>query len=473
MIRLEKYLHKALGVVGLGKAGIAAVRVLLESGAQVYAWDDNEQSREMFRQKEPSLARHGHFHLKQPDKWPWGEMAALVLSPGVPLTHPQPHPSVVLAQRAKVPVMGEVDLLYQACPNATYIGITGTNGKSTTTALMGHVLQQLNRSVQVGGNLGTPALALRSLVAGEYYVLEMSSYQLDLCHKVLFDASVLLNITPDHLDRHGGMEGYVHAKKQIFTRQGENGLAMVSLDDGYCRDIYIDLMRERHVGLMPFSVTQKLDKGVFVDSEGYLLDLTDPDHHVRFPLTHIPNLRGRHNWQNVAAVYGVARYYGFDPNAIMEVIRSFKGLPHRLERVGEIGNVMFFNDSKATNAEAAAQALGSFADGIYWIVGGRAKTSDIQILKPFFPRIKHAYLMGEAEEMLAEQLQSHVPFTRCRDLNMATQKAASDALNAGQDAVVLLSPACSSFDQWPNFETRGDAFRAQIRGMIEAEGGGA
>lgn len=216
----------------------------------MFVWDDNPASREAFK-ADLGLFKHANLKMDAVENWPWGEMSGVVLSPGVPLTHPKPHPVVDLAHKYNTPIMGEVDLLYSACPDANYIGITGTNGKSTTTALIGHILHQNNYLVQVGANFGVPALALRPLDDKGFYVLEMSSYQLDLVNSVIFDAAVMLNVSPDHLDRHGDMQGYVKAKRRIFQRQREKGGAFIGLDDGYCRDIYIDLMREHRPNLFP------------------------------------------------------------------------------------------------------------------------------------------------------------------------------------------------------------------------------
>lgn len=461
MIRLEAYKKKTVGVFGLGKAGVAAIKCLLLSGATVYTWDDNEKARNLFT-LDIGTAKHGHLGLEPVENWPWTEMEMVVISPGVPLNFPKPHACVTLARNANVPVVGEVDLLYEACPDAHYIGITGTNGKSTTTSLTGHIFRHIGRLAEVGANFGVPALALRALDNKGYYVLEMSSYQLDLTRKVIFDAAVLLNITPDHLDRHGGMEGYIEAKTHIFDRQRETDAAFIGLDDGCSRDVYIDLTREHRPNVIPFTVSQTIDKGIIVDEDGILHDLHF-DGHYRYDLKTVANLKGRHNWQNIAAAYGIARHFSIEPAVIMEAVRSFPGLPHRLEQVQILNQVNFINDSKATNADAAARALEPF-EQIYWIVGGRPKAGGIASLEPYFYKVVHAFLIGEAQDEFARTLDGKVPFTRCGDLETATRKAASMAFtNMHHGAVVLLSPACASFDQWASFEQRGDAFRKYVR----------
>ncbi|MGB1539915.1 MAG: UDP-N-acetylmuramoyl-L-alanine--D-glutamate ligase, partial [Rickettsiales bacterium] len=338
----------------------------------------------------------------------------------------------------------------------------GTNGKSTTSALLEHILRMAGRQVQLGANFGTPSLALKPMEEEGVYVLEMSSYQLDLTEKACFNASILLNITPDHIDRHGSMENYVAAKQRIFDRQAEGGLAAIGLDDGYCRDIYITLVRERHHVMLPFATTKTMHEGISVDENGILHDRYDQADPHQFDLHDAAGLKGRHNWQNIAASYGVCRHLGVAPQEIMDAVYAFPGLPHRLERVGEAQGVVFYNDSKATNAEATSKALEPF-ETIYWIIGGRAKEGGIDALEPYFPRIAHAFLMGEAEDAFAQTLEGKVPYTRCGTLEVATQKAAQQAFQDKQpEAVVLLSPACASFDQWRSFEERGDAFRRYV-----------
>lgn len=468
MVALHAYKGRTVGVFGLGKAGRAAIEAMLQGGARVYAWDDSENSRKQLLQ-EIAATRSNALQIEHHANWPWAQMVCMVLSPGVPLSHPKPHPVVDMAVRERVKIMGEVDLLHEACPEARFVGITGTNGKSTTTALLGFIFQQCGVQAQVGANLGVPALALRAAGKEGIYVLEMSSYQLDLVKTVVFEASVLLNLTPDHLERHGGMEGYVAAKRRIFDRQQDNAPSFIGLDDGYCRDIYISMSREHRSNIIPVTVTQpQAMDGIRVDAKGVLHDKTTAQP-VAFDLSVLEFLKGSHNWQNIAAAYGVARHFGLAPQQIMEKIALFPGLPHRLEKVAQMGHVAFINDSKATNADATARALEPF-DNIYWIAGGRPKAGGIAPLTPYFGKIRHAFLIGEAQEQFAGTLEGKVTYSLCNDLATATQNAARFALrDAGGPVVVLLSPACASFDQWPSFEARGDAFRAYVRD-IQAKG---
>lgn len=469
MIRLERYKNKKVGVFGLGTAGQAAVRAMLAGGAQVFAWDDKESSRLSFVNYSGGIIPKD-VKLEPIEKWRWQELEVVVLSPGVPLTYPAPHPVVSRAQQAKVPLAGEVDLLYEACPTAQYIGVTGTNGKSTTTALITHILAQAGKNVQAGANFGTPALALNPADETGYYVLEMSSYQLDLVHKIRFKASVLLNISPDHIDRHGSMENYVASKLRIFERVRDKDACIVSLDDGYCRDAFIYLLREHSKHhLVPFSVTVNDSRGIIVDEEGILHDRWDEPEN-KFDLKTLSQLKGRHNYQNIAAAYGTLRHLGIEPEVIARGITTFTGLVHRMEKVLEYANIQFINDSKATNADATERALEPF-DNIYWIVGGKAKEGGIAALERFFPKIAHAYLIGEAAEQFARTLEGKVPYTHAKTLDVATRQAAQQALKDQRPgATVLLSPACASFDQWKNFEQRGDAFRQYANNFVQSQG---
>lgn len=466
MIRLDRYKGQWVGVFGLGRAGFAAVRSLLAGEAMVYAWDDNADTRNRFM-KDMGAVRHGQMRMESIENWPWSALQGLILSPGVPLTHPAPHPVVQFAQQSRVRILGEVDLLHNACPNAKYVGITGTNGKSTTTALIAHILHQNNLPVQVGANFGTPALELKPMDERGYYVLEMSSYQLALVNSVVFDASVMLNVTPDHLDRHGDMDGYVKAKRRIFERQRDNDASFIGLDDGYCRDVYIDLVREHRSNVVPFTVSQHqhTQRVVEVTHDGLLRDNYYSGGFM-YDLTSVTRLRGRHNWQNIAAAYATARHFGLTPDKVIEAVQSFPGLPHRMEEVGQRQGVLFINDSKATNADATARALEPF-EQIYWILGGKAKAGGIESLAPYFPKIAHAFLIGEAQEPFAAMLEGKVPYMRCGNLENATQRAAEMALaDMRGRGVVLLSPACASFDQWKSYEQRGDAFRQYVAAIV-------
>lgn len=453
MILLPQYKNKKIGVFGLGKTGESVLASLIASGALPFAWDDTASSRD-------AVARQGAgICIQPPAGWPWKELAALVLSPGVPLTHPVPHEAVALARRANCPITGDIELLREACADARYLGITGTNGKSTTTALLGHLLQSTGRRAEVGGNLGTPALTLVPLGQEGAYVLELSSYQLDLLRSARFHVAVLLNLTPDHLDRHGGMEGYFTAKMRVFQGQRKEDAAVIAVDDAFTRRAADAL--EGKCRVVRVSAQQRLERGVYVE-DGVLHDMLEEKEAI-VDLRGIATLTGRHNWQNAAAAYAAARIHGLNPAEIESGLRSFSGLPHRLELVAVIDGVRFINDSKATNAEAAACALEPY-DAIYWIAGGRAKAGGIAGLERYFPKIAHAFLIGEAQEDFARTLEGKVPCTQAGTLANAVALAWRKArTERRRDAVLLLSPACASFDQWKSFEERGDAFRRMAR----------
>lgn len=450
MIPLTAYQGKKIGVFGLGKAGQAAFAALAACGAEIFADDDRPLE---------GIAQTPY------RDWPWQVLEMLLLSPGVPLTHPAPHGVVLAARAAGCPVAGEVELLQRACPHATKIGITGTNGKSTTTALIGHILAHAGRLPQVGGNLGTPALALAPLGEGGVYVLEMSSYQLDLMQSVHFNVAVWLNITPDHLDRHGDMEGYVAAKRHVFARQQAGDCAIIGVDDAYSEAVARALIAEKTRNVIPVTVGGKAAEGIEVH-DGLLLDRRDG---ARLDLNGCKGLRGAHNWQNAACAYAACRAVGVESGIIAQAMQGFPGLEHRMEHVREQAGVAFVNDSKATNADSTSKALAAYPADIYWILGGRPKAGGIASLGAYFPRIAHAYLIGEAEDAFAETLEGHVPYTRCGTLEVATRRAAEDALKAGK-GVVLLSPACASWDQWPNFEVRGQAFKAYVEKEVPGSG---
>jgi UDP-N-acetylmuramoylalanine--D-glutamate ligase len=368
------------------------------------------------------------------------------------------------ARAAGAEIIGDIELLARTCRNARYVGITGTNGKSTTTSLIGHILTKAGRTVAVGGNLGTPALSLAALGGDGTYVLEMSSYQLELTETLTFDVAVLLNVTPDHLDRHGGMAGYVAAKKRIFARQQKPQAAVIGTDDEACRDLADEIAAHGRQIVIRISAESHAKGGVYVE-DGSLIDDMDGTATRVFDLSRASRLPGRHNWQNAAAAYAVTRCLGIDKTVITAAIQSFPGLAHRQELIATLDGVRYINDSKATNADATAKALACY-DHIYWIAGGLAKEGGISSLAPFFPRIHHAFLIGKATEAFATTLDGHVPFTRCGDLAKALQAARERARAEHQaNADELLSPACASFDQFANFEDRGEAFRRLVEAL--------
>jgi UDP-N-acetylmuramoylalanine--D-glutamate ligase len=456
MIDVFAFSGLPVAVFGLGRSGMAAAQALMKSGAEVWAWDDNEGAR--------ARARAAGIPLVDLYLCHWRELTTLILSPGVPLHHPEPHPVVKLARAAGCEIVGDIELLARSQRDCAYIGVTGTNGKSTTTTLIGHILRMSGREVQVGGNVGTPVLDLKPLALGGIYVLETSSFQLELTVSLTFDVAVLLNLSPDHLDRHGDMAGYIRAKKLIFHRQTDPRTAVVGVDDAHCREIYRDLKKVGDQIVVPISSGERVPGGVYV-TDGVLYDDTQGHKVSIVDLRGVSTLPGTHNWQNAAAAYTAARAVGVAPHVIMASFNSYPGLAHRQELIEIVDGVRYVNDSKATNADAAARALACY-DNIYWIAGGRAKEGGIETLAPYFGRIRHAFLIGAAARGFAATLVGRAPFTLSGKLEVAVAQAREQALaekTAG--AVVLLSPACASYDQFSNFEERGDAFRAFVNGL--------
>jgi UDP-N-acetylmuramoylalanine--D-glutamate ligase len=441
---------KTVAVMGLGKSGTATVRALHASGATVWAWDDGEAARD--KAKADGLAL---VDLHQAD---FSKVDLAVWSPGIPHTFPKPNPVAIRARAAGLALVCDVELLALAKPDARFVAVTGTNGKSTTTTLLAHVQKAAGRPVAAGGNLGTAALDLPELPGDGRYVLELSSYQLELTEALSIQAGVLLNITPDHLGRHGGMAGYVAAKRRLFDRLAPGGVAVIGVDDEHCAAMADDV-KEAGLRVVRISAEQALEHGISAH-DGILRD------HGRdiCDLTAIPTLPGRHNWQNACAVYAMARADGIEPEVIAAGLATYPGLAHRQELVGTIDGVTYVNDSKATNADAAEKALVCY-DHVYWIIGGQAKEGGIGSLGPHFHRIRHAFLIGEATDAFASTLDGKVPFTRCGTLDVAVSKARALAEAEGKTgAVVLLSPACASWDQFKSFEHRGEVFRELVLG---------
>jgi len=461
MIPVRGFAGKTVAVFGLGRTGLTAARALQAGGAKVALWDENEKSRE--------AARAEGFTLVDLSNADWFQISALMLSPGVPLTHPKPHWVVEKARDAGVEILGDIELFARTVAAAPahkrpkIVAITGTNGKSTTTALIGHVLAQAGRDIRIGGNIGYGVLGLEDMHGGAVYVLELSSYQLDLTSSLKPDVSIILNISPDHLERHGDMEGYVAAKKRILLNQGKGDFAIVGVDDPWCAQICTEITAANRRTIWPISARRAMGRGVY-SLQGMLYDATDGRVNEVADLTRARSLPGRHNWQNASAAYAACRALGLSAQDAVDGLMSFPGLAHRMETVGVIDKVRFVNDSKATNADAARQAMSSYPR-FYWIAGGRAKVGGIDELTDLFGAVAKAYLIGEAAEDFAGVLQGKAPFEISGDLETATRAAFADARASGEEAIVLLSPACASFDQFADFEERGDAFRAAVHAL--------
>ncbi len=458
MIPVRGFEGKTVAVFGLARTGLAAARALQAGGATVALWDERPAARE--------AAIAEGFELTDLSSADWWSFSALLLSPGVPLTHPTPHWTVERAKAAGVEVLGDIELFARAVNAAPehkrpkVVAITGTNGKSTTTALIAHICASAGRDTRIGGNFGFGVLGLEDMHGGAVYVLELSSYQLDLTSSLKPDVSILLNISPDHLDRHGGMDGYVAAKRRVLLNQGKGDTAVIGVDDPYGQRICTEVVAANRRTIVPISSSKAIGRGVYV-LQGLLYDATGERAVEIADLLRARSLPGRHNWQNAAAAYSAARGLGLTAEEAAEGLMTFPGLAHRMETVGQLGRVRFVNDSKATNADAARQAMGSYPK-FYWIAGGQPKEGGIDGLSDLFPRIEKAYLIGEAAPDFADVLAGKADAVECGTLERAVQRAYADAAATGQDAVVLLSPACASFDQFSDFEARGEAFRAAV-----------
>jgi UDP-N-acetylmuramoylalanine--D-glutamate ligase len=429
MITSEVFAGKSYAVLGLARSGVATVEALVASGATVTAWDQNEEARAAVADK----AR-----IADPMTVALTGYSGIVVSPGVPINR---HPITERSRQSRVPLIGDIELFAQARPSLPphrVVGITGTNGKSTTTALIHHIVATAGIPTMMGGNIGLPILAQSPLPAGGVYVLELSSYQIDLTQSLDCEVSVLLNISPDHLDRYDGIEDYAASKARLFIMQSPHHMAVVATDDDYTRAIAGQLTGER-----------------------ILVSASD----VRAQ-TGWPALQGPHNAQNAAAAVAAARSLGIDDAVIAEALGTYAGLPHRMEQVAERHGIIFINDSKATNPTSTAPALAAFPPDpeprLHWILGGRAKSDEIDACEPYFDHVRAAYTIGEAGPMFAGLLADRMPVTECVILEKAVGEAAQ-AARAGE--VVLLSPACASFDQFKDYEARGEAFRAAVEAL--------
>ncbi|MES2897398.1 MAG: UDP-N-acetylmuramoyl-L-alanine--D-glutamate ligase [Pseudomonadota bacterium] len=469
MIPVRGFEGRTVAVFGLARTGLTAAQALLAGGAKVALWDERPEGR--------AAAEALGLPLVDLTTADWSQFAALMLSPGVPLTHPAPHWTVERAKAAGVEIVGDMELFARAVNAAPehkrpkIVAITGTNGKSTTTALIGHICASAGRDTRIGGNIGFGVLGLDDMHGGAVYVLEMSSYQLDLTHSLKPDVSVLLNISPDHLERHGGMEGYVAAKRRVLLNQGKGDTAVIGVDDPWGQRICTEITAANRRTIVPISASKAMGRGAYV-LQGLLYDATGERATEIADLLRARSLPGRHNWQNAAAAYAAVRGLGVSPQEAAEGLMTFPGLAHRMETVGQVGRVRFVNDSKATNTDAARQAMSSYPK-FYWIAGGEAKTGGIDSLADLFPRIEKAYLVGDAQAAFAKTLKGKAQVAECGTIDAAVAAAYADAAATGHEAIVLLSPACASFDQFADFEARGEAFRSAVMGLAQPAAKGA
>ena len=471
MIPITTFAGQKVAVFGLGHSGLLSARALIAGGAEVIAFDDAP-----LRLEQAAAAGIPTQNLSEID---WSEIAALVLAPGVPLTHPTPHWTVQLAHKADVEIIGDIELFCREraaaretsgidCP---LVAITGTNGKSTTTALISHLINAAGGDAQMGGNIGVPVLELEPFAAGRSYVLEVSSYQIDLAPSLRATVGILLNVSEDHLDRHGSMENYAALKALLPAQVEQGGTAVIGVDDKYTRSA-ADRIERAGRKVVRVSVTGPLRDGYYAqisDQGSRIVRSVGGKAYPAAQLAGIGSLRGAHNAQNAACAVAACVALGLELPAIQKGLVSFPGLAHRMQPIGRKqiagGTILYVNDSKATNADSAAKALASYHD-IFWIAGGKPKTGGIESLAEFWPRIRNAYLIGEAADDFANTLEGKVPYEIDGLLSLAVDAATRDAEASGlKDPVILLSPACASFAQYPNFEVRGKAFTDLVQAL--------
>jgi len=458
---IPSYQGRSVAVLGLGQSGMSVIEALKNSGAFVMGWDDLENA----RLKADALGVP-LYDLTQVD---FSKVETLIISPGIPHTYPAPHPVVSAARAQGISPIGDVELFYKTSLKNPVVGITGTNGKSTTTALVTHLLQTSDVPCLMGGNIGVPLLSLPVLEGG-IYVLELSSFQLDLTSSLDLDVAVLLNITPDHLERYAGFEGYIESKLRIFRNQSKPLKAVVGVDSALCKDLFKKLkdqyQGQSHCHFLPISCEESLAQGVSV-VDGVLEDRSDPETPAFFwDLTSCDALKGKHNHQNAAASYAVLRLLGLSPEKIASGFQSFSGLAHRQEKVATLDGITYVNDSKATNAQATLTALQAYQEStIYIILGGRPKEGGLAPLQPYASHLAHAFLIGEAaQEFSVFCALTGIPFTISQTLPQALFDATERARAEKKSSpLVLLSPACASFDQFPHFEARGEAFKSWVQ----------
>ncbi len=464
MIPVRGYAGAKVAVLGLGRSGLATARALVAGGAEALLWDDSPEARAKAEAEGFSLTdlgKHGAFD----------GVAALITSPGIPHLYPSPHKLIARAMEAGVPVDNDIGLFFRSFATQDWDGfdvapkvvaVTGSNGKSTTTALITHILAEAGREVQMAGNIGRGVLDIDPAGDGGVVVLELSSYQTELARALTPDVAVFTNLSPDHLDRHGGMGGYFAAKRRLFAEGGPDR-AVVGVDEG--EGVFLANQLAGAAGddrVIRISSGQKLEGfgwSVFA-RKGFLAEWRKGRQVAAIDLREVAGLPGAHNHQNACAAYAACRTLGLSPREIEGALRTFSGLPHRSQLVAERGGVKFVNDSKATNVDSAAKALQAFGR-IRWIAGGMGKEGGIAGVQPFLGSVVKAYLIGHSARDFALQL-GETPHEICETMERAVARAAAEAESGD---VVLLAPAAASFDQYPNFEKRGEDFTARVKAL--------
>lgn len=459
-MNLDHLQGKTAYVVGLGRSGMTTIKALKKAVVKIYAWDDASSNR--------ATVQDFDINLIPPEELDYTLIDFLVISPGIPNLHPFPHPAAAKARKEGVPLICDIELFAQGITHMPInqqpkiIGITGTNGKSTVTAMMTHILSALGYKAYAGGNIGNAVFSLPDILADQFYILELSSYQLELIETPFLSATLLINISEDHLERHGGMKGYINAKERIFRLGKSGGKNIIGVDDAYTSEIF-DHYKNMLTG---FSETKQIDDMVHVSND----TLINPRTQEILNLNKASILKGVHNHQNIAACYTVlSRLLDLSMEDFGDALSGFKGLPHRQEFITRTSGITFINDSKATSLEAAAKSLENYQN-IYWIMGGQAKSNwdKISIIAPYFDNIRQAYTFGESGDQYAKLLAKDIPAKYFETLAAAAEAAFIDASSDSDESVVLLSPACSSFDQFKDFEDRGNQFKKQIKNLTGA-----
>ena len=462
MIIPHSLAEKKVAILGLGRSGLFAAKALNRIGAKFVAWDDERKTRDQAK-------KHG-VPIKNLIKFDFKKIDILILSPGIPLNFPAPHPVVKKAISAKCKIINEMDLLGENNQGSQFIGITGTNGKSTVTALLGKIFSNSRLNIQIGGNIGYPSLGLRKLGKNGVYILEVSSYQLELLSSIKFDIAILINISPDHISRHGSFRNYIKIKESIFKNQKDQDLAIIGIDDKFSYEIYKRLKKEKRQKVIPISKNKKIPGGVY-SSKGWLINDVNLKKEKIIKIQRLKNITGSHNVQNVAAALAASWSSGINKKAILSSILKFKTLLHRQEIILEKNGITFINDSKATNIDSAVKALENYKN-IFWIAGGQSKNENFRKIIPFLKNVKHAFFLGETSNQLHALLRKRLESIESDNLKKATAQAYNMAQeflkdNKEKQASVLLSPACASLDQWKDFEERGNAFRKTVKELTK------
>jgi UDP-N-acetylmuramoylalanine--D-glutamate ligase len=447
-------------VYGLGISGISTAKALNEKNFQIFATDDSREAIEVNAQKYPNI------NFKNLEQISFDKDTVISFAPGIPLYFPKPHKILEICQKTQAKLACDIEIFYELNhKNNDFIGITGTNGKSTTTALTGYIFEKLAIASKIGGNIGIACFELPQDQTNFNYILEVSSYQLDLITNTRFNIACLLNITPDHIDRHGSFENYIASKKRIFLNQTSQDFAIVDIDNSNSLKVFEDLQNNKNfnANLVAISTKQIPQNGVAIIDKKVFVNLKNQS----FEFEINPILKGQHNHQNIACALAItccnlikkSQFTQLKIGQIIKIIEDFKGLKHRMQLIRKIDEISFINDSKATNAESTENALKAY-ENIFWIVGGKAKEGGIDSLEPYFSKVKKAYLIGEASDEFAKILEKNsVNYEKCQTLKNAFDKSLIDTKSSNLiEKNIILSPACASFDQWKNFEERGDFF---------------